>query len=179
MRQSMTRKALIKSRLLATTVALAIGLGSSVTRAAENTVLGIYNVWIAQTYSQLDQNVCMMWSQPEQAEGDYTTRGDIYVFLSHRPGEQRRNEIRFEAGYNFKDESRVTVTIDEKVFTLATDTSTAWLTSSADEQAMVSAMKAGRDMRVEGTSSRGTATTDTYSLYGFSAAYKAIGKACS
>ena len=39
-------------------------------------------------------------------------------------------------------------------------------------------MKRGRKMVVKGKSSRGTATTDTYSLTGFSAAYKAIGEAC-
>jgi hypothetical protein len=159
-------------------VLLTVALIPAATLSAENTILGIYKVWVAQTYTQDDRNVCMMWSQPEKAEGSYTTRGDIYVFLSHRPGEQRRNEIRFEAGYNFKDASHVTVTIDKKVFTLDTDTSTAWLTRSADEQAMVAAMKAGRDMLVEGTSSRDTATADTYSLHGFSAAYKAIDKAC-
>jgi hypothetical protein len=32
---------------------------------------------------------------------------------------------------------------------------------------------------VQGTSSRGTLTTDTYSLSGFSAAYDAISEACA
>ena len=36
----------------------------------------------------------------------------------------------------------------------------------------------GARLVVKGTSSRGTKTTDTYSLKGFSAAFKAIGKAC-
>ena len=147
--------------------------------AAENEILGVYKSWIAQSYSQGQQTVCMLWSQPESSEGDYTRRGDIYMFLSHRPAEQRRNEIRFEAGYDFKGESTVVVTIDSESFTLATDTSTAWLTNSRDEEAMVRAMKAGREMRVEGTSSRGTLTTDTYSLYGFTAGHKAISKACA
>ena len=39
-------------------------------------------------------------------------------------------------------------------------------------------MKAGKQLIVRGTSSRGTATTDTYSLAGFSAALAAIDKAC-
>ena len=33
-------------------------------------------------------------------------------------------------------------------------------------------------MVVKGTSSRDTLTTDTYSLIGFTKAYRAIGKAC-
>ncbi|MGB1026239.1 MAG: invasion associated locus B family protein, partial [Rhodospirillaceae bacterium] len=40
-------------------------------------------------------------------------------------------------------------------------------------------MKRGRDMIVKGTSSRGTVTTDTYSLSGVTAAMNAIDKACA
>jgi Invasion associated locus B (IalB) protein len=39
-------------------------------------------------------------------------------------------------------------------------------------------LKAGKQMIVRGTSSRGTETTDTYSLSGFTAALAAIDKAC-
>ena len=39
-------------------------------------------------------------------------------------------------------------------------------------------MKGGLAMIVAGISSRGTLTTDTYSLNGFTAAYDAITKAC-
>ena len=49
---------------------------------------------------------------------------------------------------------------------------------SAADRAIVAAMKAGRQMIVRGTSTRGTLTTDTYSLSGFSAALAAIDKAC-
>ncbi len=39
-------------------------------------------------------------------------------------------------------------------------------------------MKAGSNLVVKASSSRGTDTTDTYSLSGFTAAYNAISKAC-
>ena len=39
-------------------------------------------------------------------------------------------------------------------------------------------MKAGRTLAFTATSSRGTVVTDSYSLSGFSAAYKAIDGAC-
>ena len=119
-----------------------------------------------------------MWSQPEKAEGNYTTRGDIYVFITHRPSEKKLDEIRFESGYPFKPTSQVDVTISEQHFSLTTDASTAWSASAGEEQKMVKAMRAGSSMVVEGTSQRGTVTTDTYSLKGFTAAHKAINKAC-
>ena len=43
---------------------------------------------------------------------------------------------------------------------------------------MVNAMAKGSKMVVKGTSSRGTPTTDTYSLMGFMAARRAITQAC-
>ncbi len=43
---------------------------------------------------------------------------------------------------------------------------------------MVQAMRRGRKMVVRGLSTRGTKTVDTYQLAGFTAAHKAIGKAC-
>lgn len=145
---------------------------------AENTLLGVFKAWTAQTYTEDGVSVCMMWSQPEKAEGDYTDRGEIYVFVTHRPAQKQANEIRFEAGYTLKSESEVKISIGTKRFSLATDSSTAWLSASGEEAKMVRAMRAGQVMTVEGISNRGTDTKDTYSLLGFSAAHRAIDKAC-
>ena len=148
------------------------------TAYAGTELIGVYKDWTAQTYTQNGVSVCMMWSQPEKAEGDYTSRGEIYVFITHRPSDKRRNEIRFESGYPFKPTSEVDVAIGEHRFTLTTDSSTAWSASAREEHKMVEAMRAGRSMIVAGVSRRGTQTTDTYSLLGFTAAHKAINKAC-
>ena len=157
------------------TIALALG-AVALQANAENTLLGVHKSWIAQTYAENDAKVCMIWSQPETTEGNYTQRGDVYVFVTHRQGS--RGKIRFEAGYDFKSETTVTVAIDDNAFQLVTDGSTAWFLNGAEDQAMVRAMRAGRTMVVNGVSSRGTETKDTYSLYGFTAAYKSISSAC-
>ncbi len=145
---------------------------------AATDLLGVYKAWTAQTYKEDKSLVCMMWSQPEKAEGDYQRRGEIYVFVTHRPSARERNEIRFDSGYPFKPSSRVKVTIDKREFSLLTEGSAAWPASAAVEKSMLRAMRSGREMVVEGTSKRGTHTTDTYSLYGVSAAHKAITRAC-
>jgi hypothetical protein len=44
---------------------------------------------------------------------------------------------------------------------------------------MVAAMRRGNSLVVEGTSARGTVTTDRYSLSGFTAAHNAISRACN
>ena len=47
-----------------------------------------------------------------------------------------------------------------------------------DDKDIVAAMKRGSRMIVDGVSSRGTKTKDTYSLTGFTSAYKAISNKC-
>lgn len=140
--------------------------------------LGSFKNWSAMSFDEDDKTVCMMWSQPEKAEGDYKRRGEIFAFVTHRPGEKETNKVSFETGYTFKESSEVTVTIDGKAYTLYTEGSTAWSHDGKDDSRMVKAMRAGDTMVMEGTSSRGTRTRDTYSLSGFTAAHNAINKAC-
>ena len=54
----------------------------------------------------------------------------------------------------------------------------AWAETPELDSKIVSAMKAGNKLLVSGTSSRGTDTEDTYSLFGLTAALKLIDKAC-
>ncbi|MEE8247875.1 MAG: invasion associated locus B family protein, partial [Alphaproteobacteria bacterium] len=61
---------------------------------------------------------------------------------------------------------------------LFTNGASAWAPTAVDDKAIVKSMRAGSSMTVKGTSSRGTQTTDTYSLLGFSKALGAITKAC-
>ena len=58
------------------------------------------------------------------------------------------------------------------------DNEAAWLSSSDDEPGFVEAIKKGSKLVVHGTSTRGTKTTDTYSLSGVTSAMDAIDKAC-
>ncbi len=159
---------------------IVLGLGLALTESAlgENKLLGVFTAWTAQTYTEDGLVVCMMWSQPEKSQGDYERRGEIYVFITQRPAKRRMDEIRFEAGYTFQAAGGAEASIDDQRFLLTTNGSTAWVGNTAAEAKMVQAMRSGRTMVVEGTSSRGTATRDTYSLYGFTAAHRAITKAC-
>ena len=160
-------------------LALAAALsGSVVMAAAADKPLGTFKDWSAMSFTEEESVVCMMWSQPQKAEGDYKKRGEIFVFVTHRPKDREIGKVSFETGYTFKESSEVRVTIDGRQYTLDTDGSTAWTKDAKDDARMVKAMRAGRKMVMEGTSSRGTDTRDTYSLSGFSAAHNAINKAC-
>jgi hypothetical protein len=140
--------------------------------------LGDFTDWSAFRFEENGQPACYIASQPKKDEGKYTKRGKIYAIVTHRPAEKRVGEISFKAGYTYKKDSAVKVAVDKKSWTLFTDGENAWAPSPEEDRALVKAMRAGSRMVVKGTSSRGTATTDTYSLLGFSKAYAAIGQAC-
>ena len=82
------------------------------------------------------------------------------------------------AGYRYKPQSDVSLTIDGKTFKLFTIEDRAYAESEEDDGRIITLMKRGLRMTVVGISSRGTKTTDTYSLSGFTKTKAVIDKAC-
>jgi hypothetical protein len=166
---------------LALAVALvAAGLLAAAPPAAAQTLqrIGDFTDWSAFKAQENGQPVCFIASRPKTDEGDYTNRGDIYAMVAQRPSEQRLDEATFIAGYTYREESSVTVAIGDREFTLFTQDDSAWAPDDSTNDSLVQAMINGLEMVVRGTSSRGTATRDTYSLRGFTAAYRASRDAC-
>ena len=54
----------------------------------------------------------------------------------------------------------------------------AWIKNAADERRLVDSLRKGTDVVVKGTSARGTASTDTYSLKGLAQALDKVGQEC-
>lgn len=163
----------------------AIGaVGTSVhAQSVENkSLLGSYNDWDAWRARYSDGSVvCFMLSEVEDwsASRKNVRRGDIYTIVSHRPEADVRDEVNVVVGYPFKEGSTATAVIDgSESFEMFTKGDGAWNYDSQADKEMVAAMKKGLKLVVRGTSSRGTRTTDTYSLSGFTAAHNAISDAC-
>ncbi len=146
--------------------------------AGEGRLLGMFGDWGAQTFVERGKTGCSMWSRPKKKEGRYKKRGEVFAYVTHRPWAKRLNEVSFSIGYTFKKDSEVKVTIGKRTFVLFTDGGSAWTREAKDDRALVAAMRRGVTMVVRGISSRGTRTTDTYSLKGFTKAHNAINKAC-
>ncbi len=145
---------------------------------AQEALIDNFGDWSAFSTTENGKRVCYMGSLPKTSEGKYSTRGDTHTMVTHRPAEKAVHVVSIRAGYTYEKESEVEVLVDSMVFQLFTDGGHAFAWDSKADTALVEAMMAGTTMKVRGTSSRGTATVDTYSLKGFTAAYRAIGKAC-
>lgn len=131
------------------------------------------------------QKVCWIVSQPTGTKATKggkevsVNRGDIFLMVSVRPGDKVKNEVSFLAGYPFKGGSKVKISVGSKNFELFTDGENAWTTSGDSDNRLTAAFRAGADAQVEGLSSRGTTTRDTFSLSGFTAALKAAQDRCN
>src|SRR5690606_16579589 len=113
-----------------------------------------------------------------KAEGNYTSRGAIHAMVTHRPGEQRTDEVSIQAGYTYQDAAMVDVEVGSVKVQLFTQGDSAWAMDKETDKKLVQAMIKGSTMVVQGVSSRGTNTKDTYSLAGFTRAYQTINEAC-
>lgn len=146
--------------------------------AADPKPIGQYGDWTSYYLMESGQKVCYMVSKPVNAKGSYTNRGEIFALITHRPSENTKDVFSYITGYTYKQGSDATVKIDGKNYILFTQDDTAWAPDAAADNALATAIRSGSNMVVTGTSSRGTLTTDTYSLKGSGAAYKAISKEC-
>ena len=136
--------------------------------------------WGAYRYDNDGSRICFVSSVPTKSKGKYdpANRGDIRVFVSHGPGKAERDVVQVIAGYRYKAQSDVTLSIDGKSFKLFTLEDRAYAESEEDDRRIVVQMKRGSQMTIIGTSSRGTKTTDTYSLAGFTKTKAVIDKTC-
>lgn len=107
-------------------------------------------------------------------------RGEIRLFVSFWPGQEKKGEVSVTGGYGYREGSTVSMTIGSSTFELFTDGELAWGASPAEDQRIVNAMKRGSQAVVVGVSQRsGTRTEDTFSLLGFTAAVEDAESRCA
>ncbi len=151
---------------------------SSEALASEPKLLGVHGKWQAFTFLEDGQKVCYMAAKPKSSEGDYSSRGEVYALITNRPAEGTRNVFSYITGYGYKPGSDATLKIDGQNFLLFTQDDTAWAPDAENDNKISEAIRKGSSMVVTGTSSRGTLTTDTFSLLGSSGAHDAIAAEC-
>jgi invasion protein IalB len=147
-------------------------------QAPEITKLGGAEGWEAYTDAGKGAKICYLIAKPSKSEPAGAKRSAVFASVTHRPGEKRTNEVSFTSGYLFKEGSDADLAIDGKTFSLFTNKEGAWTRDAATDKAVVDALAKGKQAVIKGTSARGTATTDTYALAGFSQALAQIDKAC-
>ncbi|AID33346.2 hypothetical protein BFX40_03835 [Mesorhizobium sp. SEMIA 3007] len=162
--------------LIALVSSLVLVASAAPVLAQQATKIGQHNAWGTYSYQASGGKVCYVLTVPTDKQPPTLDHGDMFFFVSQRPGQQVSYEPQFIAGYNFQEGSKATVTIDKKSFSMFTRGKSAWVENAAEEPVLIAAMKTGTDMKVTAKSGRGNPTSYVFSLKGISAALSSIAK---
>lgn len=152
----------------------------SATGGVKPTLLGQYGDWGAYAATPGGRKVCFAIAKPSTSATDPPgkSRNPAFLFVSSRPADKVNNEVSIAIGYAFKPSSEATVEVGSSSFALYTQQDGAWIKNSAEQAHLVDAMRTAQNAVVKGMSSRGTHTTDTFSLRGFAQALDRTDQDC-
>jgi invasion protein IalB len=140
--------------------------------------------WSVFKQGEAASRMCWIVSRPQTSTATKggnpvdVNRGDVYLMVGMWPGDRIKNQVMMAGGYPFKKNSSVKVKVGTKTYKMFTDGQEAWTDSAASDDRLVAALKRGADAVVNGVSTRGTQTADTFSLRGFTSALNEARKIC-
>jgi hypothetical protein len=146
--------------------------------AQDVTLLEKFKDWSAYAATG-NPKVCFAVSKPTNSKPGNVKRGPIFFYISQWPTDKVVNEISVKMGYPFSEGAKTTVTVGTAKFEMFTKDEGAFVEKPDMETKLIEAMKSGSTMKIDGKSSRGTSTSDTYSLNGLSDALERAAKECS
>lgn len=143
-------------------------------------LLGEFGDWGAYTAAPGGKKVCFALAKPtsSQTNPPNRPRDPAWLFVSTRPAEKVKEEVSVIFGYPLKANSDATIEIGSTNFAMYTQNDGAWVKNAAEEARLVDAMRKGAEVTVRGESSRGTKTTDQFSLKGVAQALDRAATEC-
>ena len=174
-------------------------------KPAQVASFGDWNVFVGQAGKG---RICYTLAQPKSREPASLKRDPGYAFISDRPAEGVRNEVSFIMGFDVsggtdadaqsaaKPDSKPAgkaskaeakpkkpipapvAVVDQAAFDLLPKGSNLWVKNAARESALIAEMKKGVKLEIKASSLKGNASTDSYSLAGFSQAMDRLQKEC-
>jgi hypothetical protein len=150
---------------------------------AQATLLGQYGDWGAYSATPGGRKVCFALSKPTSSVDNppnrRTATNAVYMFISSRPSEKVKDEVSMlVSGYALKPNTDASLSVGTAPFAMYTQNDGAWVKNAADETKLVAAMRSGSDLVVKAQTSRGTQTTDTFSLKGIAQALDRVAQEC-
>lgn len=134
--------------------------------------------WLIHRNAGDGPKICFAATLPKTKEPAGANRAKIVLYVSAWPKEGVKSEVSVKLGYRIKPDSPVTVTVGTESFQLFADDDRAYVANATEELKLIEAMKKGSKLVVQAMSTRGTQTTDTYSLNGLGQALQAVATAC-
>ncbi len=146
-------------------------------------LLGVFGNWSAYTTGTGSSQTCYALSKPRATRPAGTKRSATYLMISDWPSRKVKAEPQIVYGYQVKENGVAALAVGNDKFSFFTRNNgkegSSWLQQLGDNDRLIDAMHNGVSAVATGTSSRGTKTSDTYSLAGFNDALTKIHAACS
>ena len=146
-------------------------------------LLGVFGNWSAYTTGTGSSQTCYALSKPRATRPAGTKRSAIYLMISDWPSRKVKAEPQIVYGYQGKENGVAALAVGSDKFSFFIRNNgkegSSWLQQLSDNDRLIDAMHNGVSAVAMGTSSRGTKTSDTYSLAGFNDALAKIHAACS
>ena len=150
---------------------------------AQATLLGQFGDWGAYTATPGGKKICFALAKPSSSQDNppnrRTAANAVYMFISSRPAEKVKDEVSMlVTGYVFKASTDASLAIGGTPFAMYTQNDGAWVKNAAEEARLLDAMRKGSDVVIKATTSRGTQTTDTFTLKGIVQALDRVAQEC-
>lgn len=161
--------------ICATTVLGSSAFAQQVSKVAEH---GKWGVYVNES-----PKYCYAASRPEETvnrrNGRVVSvrRGEILMYVTYRPDQKVEGQVTFTGGYPFDRNRTIKLDIDGADHSMYPQGEWAWLEPGKDKE-MVANLKKGGKATIVAYSSRGTETSDKFSLIGFTAAVEEAAKRC-
>jgi len=172
------------TRILGLFTAAALCMGASAPAMAEPAnLLGVFGNWSAFSSGTGSSLTCYALSKPRATQPRAAKRSSIYLMVSDWPSRKVKAEPQIVYGYQAKEGGTAALGVGPEKFSFFIRNNgkdgSAWLQQLNDNPRLVSAMSGGVSAVASGVSSKGTKTSDTYSLSGFNDAMAKVHAACN
>ncbi len=171
------------TRILAAFTGLALSAALIAPAAADPAnLLGVFGNWSAFSSGSGSSLTCYALSKPRASQPKAAKRSSIYLMVSDWPGRRVKAEPQIVYGYQAKEGGTAGLGVGPDKFSFFIRNNgkdgSAWLQQLTDNPRLISAMGGGVSAVASGTSTKGTRTSDTYSLSGFNDAMAKVHAAC-
>lgn len=145
--------------------------------SAEKTAVGRFKDWAVFTETVDGELICYAATEATSKTPARANHGAVWYYVTSWKTGKATNQPSLKTGFNFKEGSSPKAKIGRSSWTLF-PAGPELFAENEDDPAIVSALRSGASLTVQGTSARGTAVSYKFSLSGSATAIDKAAEAC-
>ena len=145
--------------------------------SAAPTAIGRYKDWTVYTETMNGETLCYAATEATDKAPKSADHGDVWFFVSNWKSGKARSQPSLKVGYQLRADLPARATVGRSGWTMYGVGQEAFAQDQDDPQ-LVSALRRGRELRVEAVSARDTKVTYHFSLSGSAAAIDKAAQLC-